>query len=316
MDASWVSKKREQHEVRRQEILRRMIAFANRELTLMADVPDVGDGNDAPDDLTRHRLDLARKAMSRHRRQEMDDIRTIAQRMIDGTERDEDQVAMSAIMSALSVEISIDDTFGDDEGQPHGTLGDRLREATGKSDPYALLPFLAPDAYGPDYDRYLDETITLPRGNYVITDPCYLMRRDEDYADLEVTLPVFRMRDTLYGDWGCTTFRIAPDSSEDPVGRFCADAGLVCVADWDAAVAHNPEVASWPEERPWTMTVIRDFEGTATFEVTEDWGMWQSAGTDHIDYRLWHDFEMRVVLEGTHPATDETVRYVGRQTSL
>lgn len=329
MDASWVAERKAREEARRRELLRGLLEFADAEQEAMLMEPD-GEGPrdggkpwDGPDELSRVRDIEMRSRVFRHRWDEMDTLRNIATRMLDRDATEDDEFRMLGILGALEIELRLDRALRDEEeaeGVPAKTtetMGDRLCRACGTEEVrQEMLPLLVPVMYGSDYDRCLDETIKLPRGNYVITDPCYLLRGDEDYDGLEGSLSVFRRRDNLYGDWGCTLYKVMPDGTGEEAGRFCADSGQVCVADWDEAAEHNPEAATWPEERPWTMAVVRDFEGTATFRVTEDWGMWQSRKPDHVDYKLWHDYEMRVVLEGTHGGSGEPVRYEGRQTSL
>lgn len=328
MDASWVARKQAEEEVRRQKALAGLAKFADGEQRIMLQQPDDDEPRDRskpwddPEELRRTRLRLARSSLFRHRWDKMEDLRAIANRMLDGTATEDDECRMYGILVGLEAEIRADEYFAsEDDPSPceatDGTLmRDRLAAACGEGDAYRLQSLMCQSSYGFDYDRYLDETLALPRGNYVITDPCYLMTRDEDYSDLENVLSTFKMRDTLYGDWSCTLFKVDGTGHGEPAGQFCADAGLVCVADWDEVIAHNPEVASWPEERPWTMTVIRDFEGTATFQVTEDWYLWQRRKPNHVEYELEHDYELRVILEGTQGATGEHVRYDGRQTGF
>ena len=45
-------------------------------------------------------------------------------------------------------------------------------------------------------------------------------------------------RDTIYGDWSCTVFN---SDTKEPIGRFCADAGLVSVFALDEVIKYNPE---------------------------------------------------------------------------
>lgn len=234
-------------------------------------------------------------------------IHTLVTRALSGNFGESDcadfEIAMMKLSGLLCQSRWASGGTGEEDG-----LASRFERITGRMEPVASI---ARDLLGP-YDEYLDETIALPRGNYVVTDPCYLLRDGEGYGELAESLPVFKMRGTLYGDWSCTMFRTEsaePDGNPVPVGQFCADAGLVCVADWDGAVRHNPDVASWPDGRPWTMTVLRGFEGVATFRVTEE-----ELGPDG-DGRPRYDRWLEVILEGTD-ADGNPVRYEGRQTGL
>ena len=70
------------------------------------------------------------------------------------------------------------------------------------------------------------------KGDIIITDPCYICKDDDwskcGYGDHMERLGIknYICRDTIYGDWSCTTFN---SDTKEPIGEFCADAGLVAV---------------------------------------------------------------------------------------
>lgn len=101
---------------------------------------------------------------------------------------------------------------------------------------------------------------------------------------------------TIYGDWGCTTYKIdeepkdfvdsvlqalkdnledeeyGEDESSIPyegeyIGEICADAGLVGVFLLDEILAYNPDWKSWIEEHSWCATIIEDFEGEVEYYI-------------------------------------------------
>jgi hypothetical protein len=84
----------------------------------------------------------------------------------------------------------------------------------------------------------------------------------------------FIWEDTLYGDWSCTTFELehtftdleSVKTKEKPLGRFCADAGLVAVFLLDEVLKWNPEF-DYHTERPHTTTCIKDFDGTIEYKI-------------------------------------------------
>lgn len=123
------------------------------------------------------------------------------------------------------------------------------------------------------------------KGDIIITDPCYIDRKDntlwnEDVVDLfsgsglsEYGFTDYIWEDTIYGDWSCTTFHLKEDAKnvsisdltnvdfyEKPLGEFCADAGLVGVFLLDEVLAFNPDF-DYHINRPWTTTLIKDFDG-------------------------------------------------------
>lgn len=66
------------------------------------------------------------------------------------------------------------------------------------------------------------------KGDIIITDPCYICK-DSDWHrcncgyNMEILgINTYICRDTIYGDWPCTTFN--SDTGKD-IGAFCADAG-------------------------------------------------------------------------------------------
>lgn len=122
-------------------------------------------------------------------------------------------------------------------------------------------------------------------GDIVITDPCYLMRaehhgsslpplhRDDweycDYGDHlnKLGIKKFITRDTIYGDWGCTTYNA---DTKEPIGQFCADAGLVTIALMKEVLEYNPDFEKWALEHPRCATILRDFHGEADIVVIGD----------------------------------------------
>lgn len=127
--------------------------------------------------------------------------------------------------------------------------------------------------YKRDYSNYEDREIFLS-GDVLITDPCYFVKEEDDDkvnfydSSLEaIGIPHSYCHDTIYGDWSCTVI----DQDEKDIGNFCADAGAVVVALWDEVKKYNPAF-NYPQTRPWTACIIKDFEGTVKFSITEDDG--------------------------------------------
>jgi hypothetical protein len=107
----------------------------------------------------------------------------------------------------------------------------------------------------------------------IITDPCYIAKDWSEFYDKYTTRPVSRlnvppdercvednimMRDTLYGDWSCHVF----NEKEEPIGQFCADAGMVCVAALDGS---NPDIDPLKVQeiaaKDWCATILKDYTG-------------------------------------------------------
>ena len=78
-------------------------------------------------------------------------------------------------------------------------------------------------------------------GDIMITDPVYVC------SDWMRGVPGGIVRDTIYGDWGCTAYdmtgnrRRTPHGDEPKLGNFCADSGMVCVCPLETAEACGGE---------------------------------------------------------------------------
>lgn len=107
---------------------------------------------------------------------------------------------------------------------------------------------------------------------------------------------------TVYGDWGCTTYKVSEDpktvvnklakaQSEgtdygigcEKLGDFCADAGLVSVFLLSEVLAYNPNVSEWIENHSWCVTKIEDFDGDIEYYVDRE-GEAHIIGTGNINF--------------------------------
>lgn len=181
--------------------------------------------------------------------------------------------------------------------------------------------------YDGGYDQYLDQEMKFD-GDIIITDPCYIMR-----AEHHGTKPLFKndwhackcgskmealeihnymTHDTLYGDWNCTTYDL---NTKEPIGEFCADAGLVSVFLLDEVLKYNPDF-DYHINRKWTTTWIKDFKGTVQFKIyereytrSEDFDGYK-AGDKYVKH------EVEVEGHGINKKTGEKIDFVGRQTGF
>lgn len=110
------------------------------------------------------------------------------------------------------------------------------------------------------------------KGDIIITDPCYICKDDDwgkcGYGDNMEALGIknYICRNTIYGDWSCTTYN---SKTNEEIGQFCADAGMVAVFLLDEVLKYNSDF-DYHTERPWTTTLIKDFDGEVDFEVEDD----------------------------------------------
>lgn len=171
------------------------------------------------------------------------------------------------------------------------------------------------------------------KGDIIITDPCYIVK-DElwhkfcdkwfdnkagaiEWLKKEYGFKNGIIADTLYGDWGCTTYQVSDvnltlkqiadgsiiDPSAKEIGGFCADAGLVCVFYLDDCLNHNREEVEELLGKRWCATVIRNFDGYVYLcDIEREY---------YSDYykKNMKELERNVVGEGN-------INFIGTQTSL
>ena len=137
---------------------------------------------------------------------------------------------------------------------------------------------------------------------------------DWDYSNCGENMAVLGIEhcaiaDTLYGDWGCTTYEIEDEVAsatpekvaEKPLGEFCAYAGLVGVFLVDEVMKYTPEAVKSLRERNWCATFIDNFDGDITFAKIK--------ATEHNEEFGYCDSELRLVGDGN-------VKFVTSQTEL
>lgn len=128
------------------------------------------------------------------------------------------------------------------------------------------------------------------KGDIIITDPCYIIpntkKGKDDWLNCEYGKWMKALgfnncitSDTLYGDWSCTTYQydLGYFDSHDileyklikEIGHFCADAGMVGVFLLEEVLKYNPNF-DYHIEKPWTTTLIKDFDGDVNFELMDD----------------------------------------------
>lgn len=101
---------------------------------------------------------------------------------------------------------------------------------------------------------------------------------------------------TYYGDWGCTVYNIKTDQK---LGEFCADSGMVGVFNLEEVLMYNPDFKKFIEEHPWCVTVIENFNGNVEFEIKETpGGVIDKDGNGHRKGEVWTNKELSVVGKG------------------
>lgn len=159
-----------------------------------------------------------------------------------------------------------------------------------------------------DYFYFKDSEPKEFDGDIIITDPCYFIRSEEedyDYYKLEsIGIPSSISRDTIYGDWSCAVV----DENKNKLGEFCADSGMVCVADLKEVLNHNPKFAEKIQDSPWICTIVRNFKGTVQFVVADEEYEYEG------EKRIWYN--VKVVGNGVNKITGETINFSSLQTGF
>lgn len=153
------------------------------------------------------------------------------------------------------------------------------------------------------YDKYLDSQVIHYSGDIIITDPCYIIkpedRHDKSLPDLGIRNTI--CRDTIFGDWSCTTFN---SDSGEILGEFCADSGRVCVCDLAEVLRYRPSFTDYIHDYPHAVTCICNFEGNIQIIVDAN------CEGEFVDYCV------HVVGHGIDTKTQEPVNFITRQTGF
>lgn len=159
------------------------------------------------------------------------------------------------------------------------------------------------------------------KGTILITDPCYIIR-DKHHGTTPITeddwkachcgrnmkvlgIKNYICESTLYGDWGCTTYKVdigpveiissiaesyagKDDEMDLPfkiskIGNFCSDAGLVAVFLLDEVRKYNLDIDKWIKEHPWCVTTIEDFDGNVEYYIDNN-SKAHICGTGNINF--------------------------------
>lgn len=149
-------------------------------------------------------------------------------------------------------------------------------------------------------------------GDIIITDPCYLMKKRNDWylcglGDhmYKLGFKNYKVRDTIYGDWSCTTYN---SDTKEVIGHFCADAGLVGVFLLNEVLKYNPGF-DYHINNKHTTTLIKDFEGTVRFTVTEEF-------YEYNKNEQCTEYVVRVIGHGKNKITGKPINFITIQIGL
>ena len=102
-------------------------------------------------------------------------------------------------------------------------------------------------------------------GDLVITDPCYVVRSEDDWQDSEfgVQLAGLGFSHWLTVEGGGMEGKVT-DETGAQLGRFCTDSYMITVFPLDELNEYNP---AWAEKLgDWCYTIIRGFDGRVEWD--------------------------------------------------
>ena len=149
------------------------------------------------------------------------------------------------------------------------------------------------------------------KGDIIITDPCYICKEKDwekcEYGENMEALGIYNYicENTIVGDWSCTTFNT---DTNEPIGEFCADAGMVAVFLLDEVLQYNPGF-DYHINKPWTTTLLKGFDGEVDFEFVHTEGIYEEDTPWAKKGEHWEEDEVQVVGKGN-------INFVGKQTDI
>ena len=154
-----------------------------------------------------------------------------------------------------------------------------------------------------NFYQFLDSEPKHFHGDIIITDPCYVLKANEEveWKNDQLSIPSFPNaigRGTIYGDWSCTTF---DKQTKLPIGHFCADGGAVAVFLLNDILAYDPDYNDHLS-KDWTATHIKNFDGDIWFSVKH-----------HARY---NDYSVHVEGKGTDFIANRAIEFISKQTGL
>lgn len=155
-------------------------------------------------------------------------------------------------------------------------------------------------------------------GNIVITDPCYIMDDNNKQSDWHksdygrhmenIGIKHYISHDTLCGDWDCNTINT---TTKEPMGVFCADAGMVIVMYEKDALAYNPSCKDKLHSH--CATLIENFKGTIQFTIDVTY---EEIGFGSEYKQLIPEYKLSIVGHGVNNKTNEPIEFNTENTWL
>lgn len=105
----------------------------------------------------------------------------------------------------------------------------------------------------------------------------------------------YMVRDTLYGNWFCTTYN---SDTKEIIGNFCSNKELVGVFLLDEVLKYDPYFVNHIEDNE-SITLIKDFEGMIQFVVNKN-----------------DNWNLHVIGTGKNKITGEQLNFITNQTRL
>lgn len=165
---------------------------------------------------------------------------------------------------------------------------------------------------GKDYSEYLDSEPRYFDGDIIITDPYYIIRRDDRCDEFTKRFENALIHDTICGSWNCTTYDI---NTKKILGTFCADIGEVGVFLLSDVLEYNPDYDD-PIEYPSAVTLIKNFRGIVQIVVERQTGTYEFDISHYKKGDEWEHFYVHVIGKGINSETGEPIEFRTEKNSL
>jgi hypothetical protein len=91
----------------------------------------------------------------------------------------------------------------------------------------------------------------------------------DELDHLDIDDPMFEdLKDNLYNK--IEELSESFNNQHPTLGRFCADAGMVCVVYLDELTKINPHFEEWAKKHHWCATIIKDFDGEVQYDIDDN----------------------------------------------
>lgn len=164
-------------------------------------------------------------------------------------------------------------------------------------------------------DSLIDSDPISFNGDIIITDPCYIISKEDIGLDFRSSkfhskmkslgISTYLLNETLSSDWNC---KIRNPYTDEEYGKAHSDSGLISVLLLDEALKCNPSFDRHINEE-WTTTWIKGFNGTVQIVIEKIEGVHLPCGKDCAENDE-AKYQVKVFGNGHNTKTGEPVTFI------